>query len=546
MPSRLQPRARSERLRALSRLVLAGLVVVALLQAGTATAQTEDAAGAAGTTDGTQAADPTPAPEPEPKPEPEPVAEQEPEPVVVQPEPTPTPKPTVQDLPTAEPEPSPTPEPEPSAPATRAPQPGRTPQQTLPSVQDQRDPSVSQPATQPTPRAGPATGRPSPTPGAPSPSPFPTGKAAVGADAEASPSPSPSASPTAAAVDSGTGAAAPAAGGGSGPPPRTRSRFTSAVRPPSADLLAIGLVLQNAIAAVLLILLMLFPAELFNSTLEENYDEIRARLGLDRPWVGRLRALTSGRGWHSVGLVAFLAVASIIGGLLDPDFGFDRASFALLLGIAGGLSLMIAVPYLIHAAYMRLRYGDSVRVRPIAGGLLVALGCVAISRLAGFEPGYLYGVIGGIAMRRELAAREEGRVVALASIGILVVSVVAWFAWQPIAAEAAASANPALGTLVLDALLAAVFVAGVETLAFGLLPLKFLDGERVLQWNRAVWLVLLAVGMFGFLHVLAHPQAGLQGSGAFIVVWVLFFAFGLFSVSFWAYFRFRRRPVAPV
>ena len=87
-----------------------------------------------------------------------------------------------------------------------------------------------------------------------------------------------------------------------------------------------------------LVLLMPFPGELFNRTLDEHYDEVTG-------WFRRL--LPGGRSerspqrrsrvrgsWLTLGLV--LVAGTLLAGLLDPGFGWNRSTGALLLGAGYG------------------------------------------------------------------------------------------------------------------------------------------------------------------------------------------------------------------
>jgi hypothetical protein len=65
----------------------------------------------------------------------------------------------------------------------------------------------------------------------------------------------------------------------------------------------------------------------------------------------------------------------------------------------------------------------------------------------------------------------------------------------------------------------------------------------VRNWSRTAWVVLFVLTQLAFVHILLRPGSGYVAntsrSPATVVV-ALFFAFALFSVGFWAYFRFRR------
>ncbi|HEY4376594.1 MAG TPA: hypothetical protein VGM93_05525, partial [Acidimicrobiales bacterium] len=124
----------------------------------------------------------------------------------------------------------------------------------------------------------------------------------------------------------------------------------------------------------------------------------------------------------------------------------------------------------------------------------------------------------------------------LAMLGLAFAS---WFVWIPVAA-AAGHAHPGFIILLLDALLSTIWVAGVQGVVFGLLPLRFLDGEKVVQWSRAGWVALYGLGMFTFVHTMLDPGRKVQGhSHSFWPALLLFLAFTLVSLLFWAYFRFR-------
>jgi hypothetical protein len=170
-----------------------------------------------------------------------------------------------------------------------------------------------------------------------------------------------------------------------------------------------------------------------------------------------------------------------------------------------------------------------------------------MSRLASFRPGYVYGLIAGYVFVRRRSHPSEahtGRSVAIGAMSLLAVSAAAWLAWTPLNHKLDKSDEAAsLLLLVPDAALAALFVMGLEGLAFGLVPVRPLDGGDLARWNRAAWLALWGAAMFGFVHVLLDPKSGRldhDSKGAILGMVLLFVAFGAGSITLWAYFRFRR------
>ncbi len=327
-----------------------------------------------------------------------------------------------------------------------------------------------------------------------------------------------------------------------------RSAFAASVPDVTELTHDLGAVLGSLALAGLLILLVGFPAELFNKTLEENYDEVRGWF----PWARRVRSAPS-IGRTILRFAAFALIATAVYSLLDPEFGLDVGGLALAVGLLAAIVVTTLVFELPIGAYLRRATGEVVFLRTFPGALVVAVGLLAMSRVADFQPGYVYGIFAGYALigAGRVSRASDGRSVALASVCLGVVSVAAWLAWTPV--NDAAQQDPGVGILILDSVLVAIFVAGLETLAIGLAPVRFLDGHKLASWSRPLWLLVQGVAMFGFVYVLLRPETGgLETSGEAPVVGMLalFTAFGVASALFWAYFRFRSdhdaAPAAPV
>lgn len=325
-----------------------------------------------------------------------------------------------------------------------------------------------------------------------------------------------------------------------------------------------------------------FPAALFNSTLQAHYAEVTAAVARFREWLGRLVMLAvagigraignararrganapvppaSGQGeasatqptgrrfsmdeafWRSpIGILAFLLVSALLNGLLDPTFGFSAASMATFLGLAlgmGALLLAFGIPMFIATRGLGVR----ISVRALPATLLIAVISVVISRVADFQPGYLYGLIIGFTFSRALSKTEGGRAEAFAAGAALALAIAAWLLLPLVRGDAGASQS--FMAVLLETTFATLVVAGLEAAAIAMLPMRFLPGERVRAWNQRAWIALLGIATFGFCHILLNPSSGYLADSTrtslFTVVWLLV-AFGGGSVLFWAYFRFR-------
>lgn len=292
----------------------------------------------------------------------------------------------------------------------------------------------------------------------------------------------------------------------------------------------------SALLALVLVLLMPFPAALFNSTLEANYAEVSGwfsflRRGERDP--ARRRVLS---GWR--GFAVLVGAVAALNAFLDPGLGPDRATLVLVAGLALSIAAVSLLSSLPSRLYHARRYGERAAVALFPLGLVVAALCVVVSRATSFEPGYLYGVVAGFAFASGLSRGERGRITIATSALLLGTAVVAFVARIPV--HDAVLDGGGVPVQLLDTVLAAVFAAGVEANVLGLLPLRFLPGEELFAWSKAAWAAVFGVNVFAFLHALSAAAGGASTGASVRLAAVLFLAFGTASVAFWGYFRLRR------
>ncbi|HVC42854.1 MAG TPA: FGLLP motif-containing membrane protein [Candidatus Saccharimonadales bacterium] len=305
--------------------------------------------------------------------------------------------------------------------------------------------------------------------------------------------------------------------------------------------------LVNALITVGLILLITFPSQLFNHTYEENHERIRAFWQRRLTWFTGARAIgdrLSASRRATLSVICVVVAGGVLAAMLDPGFGLNVRSLALFLGAVLALVAGATVTALASGVYRMTRHRVGVwHVRALPSALLVAAGCVLVSRVTNFQPGYLYGLIGGVIFSGPLTSRQEGHEVAVASTCTLVVSIVAWLIWAPVAT--AATGDPSSFALaMLENFLAALFLTGMVGLVIGLIPLRFLPGERLAQWRWGAWALLFGLAMVAVIEVVIRPQTSIARgrSEPFWTTLGLFLAFGVASVLFWLYFQVRREP----
>jgi hypothetical protein len=247
------------------------------------------------------------------------------------------------------------------------------------------------------------------------------------------------------------------------------------------------------------------------------------------------------------GLLGFAGVSAVIAtgiyAFLDPQFpnkpGAAEYALGMLLafGVLVGLQLVTWRRY-VHRHLPEVAGGWSV----YPGQVAVSIMCVAVSRIAHFVPGLVFGMSGGYQPRRPLSVPHAGRRALLSYSWLLAISLTAWAASIPIA-RAADHAGASAVVLVLDAALAVLALGGMQSVVFGLVPLMFMDGEKLYRWRRSVWLGLWSVGVLWMAIVVINPALSHHGHDEASVAWLAgLLAFQvLVAGSLWSFFVARRR-----
>ena len=324
------------------------------------------------------------------------------------------------------------------------------------------------------------------------------------------------------------------------------STFSSALATPAQ---AFGSPIHTLVGAAItlgVILFITFPAQLFNRIFDENYDDIRDITLRRLRWLRRFRREAEREAGGLLHLGAFAVVVlggAAIGSLNDRGFGFNLRTAATYVAVVLAILVGIMVGGGVGAAYRRLRHRRvEVSLHALPAGLAVAATCVLISRLSSFEPGYLYGVIAGLAFQGTLTKQEQGHTVALSSIVSLGLAVIAWLIWVPVGQAAAVPGAPFAMVLLAD-LLGSVFVGGLVGQVISLMPVRFLAGATLMEWSRVAWAMTFGIAVFGLVEVELRPQSASAhpGSAPLVTAVVLFVLFGGSTAGLHLYFSRRER-----
>ncbi|MFI7588268.1 FGLLP motif-containing membrane protein [Spongisporangium articulatum] len=313
---------------------------------------------------------------------------------------------------------------------------------------------------------------------------------------------------------------------------------------PKIALLALAL-------AALFVVLVAFPAELFNNTVESNAEEIRAMLGVAAGWLGLRGMARAGESVaHRVGtrggqFIGFVVVGTLLTAVLAGNESADGNWPAQIVGLLIAIAVVTLIAELPEEIVTRRVTGVPATLKMVPVAVVVAVVCTLLSRLLGLEPSYLYGLFAGFATlaAREMTPRQEGRAVLASVVAVGVFGVACYFLWGPVHAAAYAG-DPTWPEVLLDTVLFWCFALSTEGLVFALVPLSFLDGATLRAWHWAAWFVpqALAAAFFIYLFVLKGSNAGQLGADAVIRAVAFFAVFGLLSVGVWLYFRWTGRP----
>lgn len=199
-------------------------------------------------------------------------------------------------------------------------------------------------------------------------------------------------------------------------------------------------------------------------------------------------------------VLALLVIAGLLTTLLANPIRLDQTHLWLFLGATLGFAI---TTFAFQLPFFSQRRGQ---IQVLISSILVAVLCVFASRILHLIPAYLYGLVCLYIVKPEPSDETTGRLTAKA-VSLTIVLTLAALGLNVLANGAILnSVNPSPMLIIIQATLVTVCTAGLGMLAFGLLPLPFLPGQKIAKWNRHVWLVLFVIGCAAFLSVLVVPE----------------------------------------
>ncbi|SEH03262.1 hypothetical protein SAMN05444920_13466 [Nonomuraea solani] len=303
-----------------------------------------------------------------------------------------------------------------------------------------------------------------------------------------------------------------------------RAPLPAGLRPASSYTIeALAQAVVIAVALVLGMVLIGFPAEYFNKLFEEHRHRLRPR------WWPRPPVRVAPR------LLVVLAVASA--GLLFTLASGPAPSLALTLGSVAGFGaafLVTTVAYELPVEIWRRRHAQPTgTLKAVPAAIVVALVCAALSRWQSFQPAYVYGVFAVFLAtgRKDLDTRPAGRAVFSGCLTLLGVSLAALLMWLSLSGLTVATHS--FGLYVVDLTLATIWAAGIQSVLFALTPFAFMDGPKLLRWRKLVYVAVAIVAATGFCYTVLTKDPQPFDAGELAAAGWLFAGFLLVTALFW-------------
>ncbi len=288
---------------------------------------------------------------------------------------------------------------------------------------------------------------------------------------------------------------------------------------------------------LVLLLLAALPAHLLNATIAEQSDRFTRRFSRIRRRPAWLTALI---GWFRsapvAGSILVTAVTAVLFGFADPNFGFTFASLRLILACAIAMFIIGYVVNSVVTVIARARWSVTVSIAIRPYGLILTVAGVLASRLLDFSPGFLIGMILGLAIEGKSAAGYAWRIVMLRTGMVLGLGVLAWIGYSTL--TLGGTEGGTFGSQLVVETLVAITTEGVVALLVELLPLRFLVGERLYAHSRMLWAVVYVVTVIVFVLAVVPWEGNWDALGGSLWIWITVLAvFAAICLGVYVYFR---------
>ncbi|NRG41739.1 hypothetical protein HRK28_12530 [Rathayibacter sp. VKM Ac-2835] len=391
--------------------------------------------------------------------------------------------------------------------------------------------SPATPGSTPTPAPGSPTARPTTPASTATPSPARPGQTAPAPEPAPSDGATAAPAPGAAPSDPPTTGPAPVPDGGSAPGGWSAATGMTTALSSGAPLGTMADWMRSLALAVASLALLVVPARLAvagrvprEARTWRLTGRNRARVEYDdRPEPAPVSTRTM-----VVGMIGCAAGLVLLSGRVDGQPAYLRLLIAVIVAVALVNAVAAGVPAL---AGRRLGL-PGIRVVASPRALLLVAGAALLSRFAGLDPAFLFGVVIGLVLPEGASAVARAKLATVRVVSLLGLAAVAW------GASAAVPADGSFAAVLIAEVLSATTLLSVGSSVVLLFPVGRPAGQSILRWSPVLWLgltLLASTVLFLLLTptIAAWATDGGGGPALFAVI-----AFTAVCTSIWAWRRF--------
>lgn len=230
-----------------------------------------------------------------------------------------------------------------------------------------------------------------------------------------------------------------------------------------------------------------------------------------------------------------LILSSIIAAASSPTFGFNDQSLRVILTFFGGFLIEgLLLSYVL--VKVLASQGNDVKLDVKLGSLLLLAAGVVVTRLTGFEPGFIYGITISVALAASSKKNTHFLKAVVEWALLFSVGLLSWFMYSGLFASEEVT-QTVLHTY-LHELFSSMTVGALTGVALMMLPVKGFVGFALNQHNKWLWLGMTFFTLIVFfIVVLPFPGSWQTVNSSFAAWTTIFVGYVVFSVVFWLFTR---------
>lgn len=287
--------------------------------------------------------------------------------------------------------------------------------------------------------------------------------------------------------------------------------------------------------------LLAFPTRLMQAGISKNYSRYVARYRLVS---SRIRSKfdrvfnTAGRLPRVAKLGIGLALASVISGFLNPGFGLNAESFRMFGSIFVSNLIETVLVFGLLLLLLKKR-GVTATVSLKLGSLLIVLVTVLASRMTGFEPGIVFGLVLSLVVLTP-GVHKTSFVVVVEWIVLVALGLSTWFVYSSLPPIVDGVSSPL--AILASETLASLTIGALASLPIAMLPFSGLPGKTISDDNWFKWagVYVASLALF-FTVVMPFPGSFAEVTKPFAVWVMLFAAYALVALAFYLFSYYRNK-----